>query len=34
MKLKFGTGCLRAVMGAGEECMNIADIREATLAVA
>lgn len=34
MKLKFGTGGLRAVMGRGEECMNIAAIQEATLGVA
>ncbi len=34
MKLKFGTGGLRAVMGAGEEFMNVSTIQEATMGVA
>lgn len=34
MKLKFGTGGLRAVMGNDDGCMNIAAIQEATLGVA
>lgn len=34
MKLKFGTGGLRAVMGDGEEQMNISTIQEATIGVA
>uniref|UniRef100_UPI00405669AB phospho-sugar mutase n=1 Tax=Agathobacter sp. TaxID=2021311 RepID=UPI00405669AB len=34
MKLKFGTGGLRAVMGDGDGCMNISAIQRATLGVA
>lgn len=34
MKLKFGTGGLRAVMGADEDCMNLSTIQEATIGVA
>lgn len=34
MKLKFGTGGLRAVMGEDDGCMNLSVIREATLGVA
>ena len=34
MKLKFGTGGLRAIMGDEEGCMNLSVIREATLGVA
>lgn len=34
MKLKFGTGGLRAVMGSGEEEMNLDVIRTATMGVA
>lgn len=34
MKLKFGTGGLRAVMGEGEDCINFNTIQIATLGVA
>ena len=34
MKLKFGTGGLRAIMGEGPDCLNIETIREATIGVA
>ena len=34
MKLKFGTGGLRAVMGDGDGCMNRSVIQKATLGVA
>lgn len=34
MNLKFGTGGLRAVMGEGPDCLNIENVREATLGVA
>ena len=34
MKLKFGTGGLRAVMGAGDDQMNVSTIQEATIGVA
>lgn len=33
MKLKFGTGGLRAVMGPAEDQMNVSAIQQATLGV-